>query len=66
MQTMLIFTVFIVWCRCKLGQGHQNLNNSFNYPSNTIHKIWPAFGSRDRVQTSFSYQNLTFKKVVIP
>ena len=26
----------------KLGQGHQNLiDNHFNYPSDTIHKVWP-------------------------
>ena len=40
-QTMLIFTVFTVWCPWKLGQGHQNLINSFNYPNDTIHKVWP-------------------------
>ena len=40
-QTRLIFTIFIVWWPWKLGQGHQNLINSFNYPSETIHKVWP-------------------------
>ena len=40
-QTWLIFTVFIVWWPWKLGQGHQNLINSFNYPNDTIHKVWP-------------------------
>ena len=46
-QTRLIFTVFIVWWPWKLGQGHQNLINSFNDPNDTIHT-----GSKDRVQTS--------------
>ena len=40
-QTRLIFTVFIVWWSWKLGQGHQNLIKSFNYPKVTIHKVWP-------------------------
>ena len=40
-QTRLIFTVFILWWHWKLGQGHKNLINSFKYPSNTIHKVWP-------------------------
>ena len=35
------FTVFIVWWSWKLGHGHQNLINSFNYPNYTIHKVWP-------------------------
>ena len=39
-QTRLIFTVFIVWWPWKLGNGHQNLINSFNYPNDTIHKVW--------------------------
>ena len=52
-QTRLIFTVFIVWWPWKLGQGHQNLINSFNYPNDIIHKVWPEsiIGSKDRVQT---------------
>ena len=67
-QTMLIFTVFIVWWPSKLGQGHRNLINSFNYPNDTLHKVWPEsiIGSRDRVQTSFFRQNLTFKVPVCP
>ena len=40
-QTRLIFTVFIVWWPWKLGHGNQNLINSFNYPNDTIHKVWP-------------------------
>ena len=40
-QTRLIFTVFIVWWPWKLGHGHKNLINSFNYPSDTIYKVWP-------------------------
>ena len=40
-QTRLTFTVFIVWWPWKLGQGHQNVIKSFNYPSDTIHKVWP-------------------------
>ena len=40
-QTMLICTTFIVWWPWKFGQGHQNLINSFNYPNDTIHKVWP-------------------------
>ena len=40
-QTRLIFTVLIVWWPWKLGQGHQNLISSFNYPNDTIHKVWP-------------------------
>ena len=35
------FLVFIVWWPWKLGQSHQNLINSFNYPNDTIDKIWP-------------------------
>ena len=27
----------------KLGHGHQNLINSFNYSDDTIHKVWPKF-----------------------
>ena len=34
----LILTVLIVWWPWKLGKGHQNLINSFNYHSDTIHK----------------------------
>ena len=57
------FTVFKVWCPWKLDQGHQNLINSFNYPNDTIHKVWPEsiICSRDKVQTSFFGQNLTSK-----
>ena len=49
-RTRLIFTVFIVWWPWKWGQGHQNLINSFKYPNDKIHKVWPnpLFGSRDR------------------
>ena len=39
--TRLIFTVFIVWWPSKLGHGHQNLINSFNFSSDTIHTVWP-------------------------
>ena len=35
------FTGFTVWWPWKLGQGHQNLINSFYYPNDTIHKVWP-------------------------
>ena len=51
----------------KLCQGHQNLINSFNYPTGTMHKVFgqnTAFGSIDRVQTRFSGKNLTFKMLV--
>ena len=37
LQTRLIFTIFIVWWPLKLGQGHENLTSSFNYPSGTLH-----------------------------
>ena len=40
-QTRLIFTVFIVWLPWKLGQGLNNLTNSFNYPNDTMHKVSP-------------------------
>ena len=45
---------FIVWWPWKLGQGQQNLTNSFNYPTDTIHKVWSesVVGSRERVQTN--------------
>ena len=41
-----------MWWPWKLGQGHQNLIKSFNYPIDTIHYVWPnqLLGSRDRVQ----------------
>ena len=47
-------------------QNYQNLINSFHYPNGTIHKVHqnPSFGSRDRVQTHFFGQNLTFKVLV--
>ena len=35
------FTVFIVRWPWKLCQSQQNLINSFNYPSDTKHKVWP-------------------------
>ena len=37
----LIYTVLIMWWPWKLGQGYQNLINSFNYPIDTIHEVWP-------------------------
>ena len=37
----IFFTVFIVWWPRKLGHSHQNLINSFTYPNDTIHKVWP-------------------------
>ena len=40
-QTMLFFTVFIVWWSWKLVQGNPNLIKSFNYSNDTIHKVWP-------------------------
>ena len=54
-QTRLIFRVFIVWWPWKLGQGHQNLINSFDYPNDTIHKVWPEsiIRFKRRVQKSF-------------
>ena len=51
----------------KLCQGHQNLINSFNHPTGTMHKVFgqnTAFGSIDRVQTRFCGKNLTFKMLV--
>ena len=38
LQEKLIFTVLIMWWPGKLGQGHQNLIKSFNYPNDTIHE----------------------------
>ena len=32
--------VLIVWWPWKLGQGHQNLFKSFDYPNDTVHKVW--------------------------
>ena len=48
------FYSLIVWWPWKLGQGQQNLIYSFNYPNDTIHKVWPvpSFDSRDRMQIS--------------
>ena len=40
----------------KLCRGHQNLINSFTYPTGTMHKVFgqnTPFGLIDRVQTSF-------------
>ena len=68
-QTRLIFTVFIVWWPWKLGHGHQNLINSILIiPMIQYIKFGqnPSFGSRDRVQTSFFGQYLTFKVLVRP
>ena len=51
----------------KLCQGHQNLINSFNYPTGTMHTVFgqnTPFGSIDRVQTRFFGKNLTFKMLV--
>ena len=63
MQTRLIFTVFYSVVSLKLGQGHQNLINSLNYPNDKYIKFClnTLFGTRDRVQTRFFGQNLTFK-----
>ena len=36
-----LFLVFIVWWPWKLGQGHQNLLKSLNYPNFTIYEVWP-------------------------
>ena len=35
------FLVLMVRWPWQLGQGHKNLFNSFNYPSDTIHNVWP-------------------------
>ena len=48
----------------KFCQSHQN---SFNYPTGTMHKVFgqnTPFGSIDRVQTSFFGKKLTFKMLV--
>ena len=44
-----------MWRPWKLGQGHENLINSFNYPNDKIHKVWPEYiiWFKQRVQTSF-------------
>ena len=68
-QTMLLFTVFIVWWRRKSGQGNQNLIIFLIIPMIQYKKFgWdPSFGSRNRVQTSFlGGQNVTFKVLVWP
>ena len=46
--TLFSLKVFILWWPWKLGQGHQNIINFFNYPNATIHKkmtfrllVWP-------------------------
>ena len=66
-QTRLIFTVFIVCWPWKLGQGHQNLINSFNYPNDTIHKVWSEsiiWFKRWCADKLFFGQNVTFKMLV--
>ena len=49
-QTMLIFTVFIVWWPWKLGQGHHNLFKSLTIPMLQYMKFGQnqSFGSSDR------------------
>ena len=57
-----IFTVFIVWWPWELGQGFQNIINSFNYTNDTIHEVWPEsiiWFKRQSTDTFFG-QNLTF------
>ena len=52
---------------CKIMSSHQNLINSFNYPTGTMHRVFgqnTPFGSIDRVQKSFFDKNLTFKMLV--
>ena len=68
MQTMLIFTVFIMWWPSKLGQGYETLINSFNYPNDTVHKVWPqSIIWFKRSSTDNLYcQKLTFKVPVCP
>ena len=62
------FLVSIVWWPWKLGQGHGNLINSFNYPNDTIHKVWPEsiiWFKRLGADKLFG-QNLTFRMLVWP
>ena len=66
-QTRLIFTVLIAWWPWKLGQSHQNLIKSFNYPIDTIHKVWPEsiiWFKRQAADKLFLGQNLKFKNGV--
>ena len=65
-HSRLIFKDFIVWWPGKLGQGHQNLINSFNYSKDTIHKVWPDLRIYHLVQVIGCSQNLTFKVLVWP
>ena len=62
-----LFLVFIVWWPWKLGQVHQNLIKSFNYPNDTIYKVWPESMIQEIAcrQAVFG-QNLTFKVLVWP
>ena len=68
-QRRLIFTVFKVWWPWTLGQGHQNLIKSFNYPNDTIYKVWPEciiWSKRYSADKLFLVKNLTFKVLVWP
>ena len=67
MQTRLIFTIFIVWWPWKVGQGHENIINSFNYPNDTIHTVWPEsiiWFKKQRAGNLFFGHKLTFKVLV--
>ena len=33
----------MVWCTRQMGQGNRNLIKFFNYPNDTINKVWPEF-----------------------
>ena len=46
---------FIVWWHWKLGQGHQNLTNSFHYPTDTIN-IHPRYFKTPKRSRNFAYR----------
>ena len=55
-----------MWWSWKLGQGHENLIDIFNYPNDTICKVWPEsiiWLKRSSADKLFC-QNLTFKVLV--
>ena len=64
LQKKLIASVLIVWWPWKIGQGHQNIIKSFNYPNDTINEagLNPSFVSRDREQKRFFFIKIWHSK----
>ena len=66
-QTRLIFSLFSV-VTLKIGSRSPK-SNHFNYPNDTIHKVWPEsviWFKRLGADKLFLGQNLTFKVLVWP